>query len=469
MTVALSGDGGDEVFGGYNRYVAGTRLWRRLGRRPAAGPARAGRASEAVPPRIWDGVGTLADRALPEQASSDDQGQPRAQARDGARPGGRRRDVRPSRLHVAATRAAWCWAARSRTCHGWPQATSFGQPADRMMLLDLLGYLPDDILAKVDRASMGTSLEVRAPFLDHRLVEFAWRLPLHQKIRGGEGKWLVRRVLERHVPRSLFERPKHGFGVPIDAWLRGPLRGWAQDLLSQQRLEREGFLDPAPIQAALREHLDGRRNHQYQLWAVLMFQSWLEETTRRQALRESRGRRRACGIAPHLSRRDAPIDGGQRARRACDRTRGRRNASAPRSGAMGVEYATVPLQRTSMNPVRDAGDRRCRSSRTFRRFRADAVLVYAAKPVIYGSIAARLASVPLRAALITGVGSALGGGSGTAAASLVGAHATALRVALASASTSSSSRTRMTKHSSARSASLGRATGWSGSMALAST
>jgi asparagine synthase (glutamine-hydrolysing) len=150
-------------------------------------------------------------------------------------------------------------------------------PAERMMLFDLLGYLPDDILAKVDRASMGTSLEVRAPLLDHRVVEFAWRLPVDQKIRDGVGKWILRRVLERHVPRSLFERPKHGFGIPIDAWLRGPLREWAEDLLSQQRLEREGFLDPTPVRSALREHLQGKKNHQYRLWTVLMFESWLEQ------------------------------------------------------------------------------------------------------------------------------------------------------------------------------------------------
>jgi asparagine synthase (glutamine-hydrolysing) len=146
-----------------------------------------------------------------------------------------------------------------------------------MMLADLLSYLPDDILVKVDRASMSASLEARAPLLDHRVVEFAWRLPLDQKIRGGEGKWLLRRVLERHVPREITDRPKQGFGVPIDEWLRGPLRGWAEDLLSRQKLAREGFLDPTPVQVALRDHLNGRRNLQYQLWTVLMFESWLDQ------------------------------------------------------------------------------------------------------------------------------------------------------------------------------------------------
>jgi asparagine synthase (glutamine-hydrolysing) len=123
---------------------------------------------------------------------------------------------------------------------------------------------------------MAASLEARAPLLDHRVIEFASRLPLGQRIRGAEGKWILRRVLDRYVPGALVERPKRGFGVPIDAWLRGPLRAWATDLLSPARLDREGFLVSAPIAAALREHLAGRRNLQYQLWAVLMFEAWLD-------------------------------------------------------------------------------------------------------------------------------------------------------------------------------------------------
>jgi asparagine synthase (glutamine-hydrolysing) len=157
-------------------------------------------------------------------------------------------------------------------------ADTLADPANQMMALDLLTYLPDDILAKVDHAAMAHGLETRPPILDHRVVELAWRMPLSLKIRAGRGKWILRQVLARRVPPAMVDRPKMGFGIPIGAWLRGPLRPWAEELLDPARLRDEGFLEPGPIRVRWAEHLSGRRNHQYDLWDVLMFQAWLERT-----------------------------------------------------------------------------------------------------------------------------------------------------------------------------------------------
>ena len=147
---------------------------------------------------------------------------------------------------------------------------------ERMMFLDSMTYLPDDILVKVDRASMGVSLETRAPFLDHRVVELAARIPIEQKINNGKGKQILRKILYQYVPRELIERPKQGFGIPLGDWLRGPLKDWAEDMLNQDKLENEGFFSPSIVRKTWREHLKGKRNWEHKIWNLLMFQSWLD-------------------------------------------------------------------------------------------------------------------------------------------------------------------------------------------------
>jgi asparagine synthase (glutamine-hydrolysing) len=275
VTVALSGDAGDELFGGYNRYLWGQRLWRRLGWIPPGLRQGLGTGIQQVPVAAWDAMG----RALPG-------------AHGIARLG--------DKAHKLAQRFKTIQSLddlyRSLVT-GWPRDADLVRGASRlstklddtslvagvseaehrMMLWDTLTYLPDDILTKVDRAAMSVSLETRVPFLDHRVLELAWRLPLHMKIRGGEGKWALRQVLYKYVPRYLIERPKAGFGIPVGQWLRGPLRDWAEALLDEVRLEREGYFYPAPIRRKWAEHLSGQFDHTESLWAVLMFQAWIAE------------------------------------------------------------------------------------------------------------------------------------------------------------------------------------------------
>ena len=277
VTVSLSGDAGDELFGGYNRYFVGKRVWERVAHvpRPLRGVLAA--ALSAPSPVAWDRVYSLVAPMLPASARVRMPGDKLHKlARMLALPSAEAfylglvsQIAAPETVAMQGGEAPSMLGLADR----WPPLDDF---TERMMYLDLVSYLPDDILVKVDRAAMAVSLETRVPLLDHRVVEFAWRLPLSMKTRGGQGKHVLREVLHRHVPRALIDRPKMGFGVPIDAWLRGPLREWAEALLDPLRLTREGYLRPGPVREKWDEHLSGRRNWSYWLWTVLMFQAWLE-------------------------------------------------------------------------------------------------------------------------------------------------------------------------------------------------
>lgn len=298
VTVALSGDGGDELFGGYDRYRWIGELWRRLGAAPRLlrrgfastvswlGPDRISATFAAVAPPSW-----------------------RARMRNPAR--------QLERLASIAASAQLSDAYRSLVAHvanpcevvigcsedsvtmadpwGWVELRDV---ETQSMLADIRGYLPDDILVKVDRASMAVSLEAREPLLDHRLVEFSARLPLRLKMRGHEGKWALRRVLDRYVPRGLVDRPKSGFSTPIGEWLRGPLRGWAEELLSERALRQDGLLDPTVVRGLWQQHLDGR-SFGHVLWNALMFQGWLRHSPLERAGGASRSSSVLAGRSEH--------------------------------------------------------------------------------------------------------------------------------------------------------------------------
>ncbi len=277
VTVSLSGDGGDELFAGYHNYAFGRALWQRAGGLPAWLRSPAMAVTKGIPTGTWD---VLLGLVRPFNS------------------GGREFAVTGDRVHKLADvlgqkdfrsmyRALVSgWKNPTKVVAGGYEPPSLLQgldpdppmsdPVARMMYWDLMTYLPDDILTKVDRSSMAVSLEARVPLLDHRVVEFAWRLPLDYKIRAGQSKWVLRGVLDRHVPRSLIDRPKRGFGVPLASWLRGPLREWAETLLASDRLAAEGFFRPRVIRRTWRDFLAGKRQWQGNLWTILMFQAWLE-------------------------------------------------------------------------------------------------------------------------------------------------------------------------------------------------
>jgi asparagine synthase (glutamine-hydrolysing) len=269
VTVALSGDGGDELFGGYNSYFRALRLWRRLRRVPLVARAVASQLLTIPSPAQWRGllepVGRLAPSRLRRRLDA-----------------GR---IRKFALLLAAPDSDHMYQALLAHPDGLLAAKPADPPrlpvpplpefAHRMMFRDLVDYLPDDILVKLDRASMGVSLESRVPLLDPRVVDLAWRLPLALKMRHGRGKWILRQVLYRYVPAELVARPKTGFGVPVGEWLRGPLRSWAEELLAEGRLRRQGCLDSVAVRRIWQEHLAGA-DCLAPLWNVLMFEAWSE-------------------------------------------------------------------------------------------------------------------------------------------------------------------------------------------------
>jgi asparagine synthase (glutamine-hydrolysing) len=277
VTVALSGDAGDELFGGYNRYLWGPRIWKRLEWMPHSLRYGLGQSIAAVPVATWDRIGTLIGSRV-------------------ARPGDKAHRL-AARLRYVRTEDGLYrslvseWPGESMV-NGLtdPDLTLLDDPlpavlADnavaRMMAQDMRSYLPDDILCKVDRAAMAVSLEIRVPFLDPDVLSASARLPSEMKIRDGKGKWALRQILHRHVPREMFERPKAGFAIPVGDWLRGPLREWAEDLLSENTLRRDGLIDPAPVREAWAEHLSCRRDWTHRLWIVLMLMAWTTHSNRK--------------------------------------------------------------------------------------------------------------------------------------------------------------------------------------------
>ena len=284
VTVSLSGDGGDELFAGYNRHFWARNIWNGMSKIPQ--PLRTGssRAIRAITPETWDRMFFRMGALLPKKFR---EGQPGNKLHKLA---GALDSTSPEDMYL---RLVSNWPDPESLVIGgseprtvvtdsklWPDLSDF---TERMMYLDLVSYLPDDILVKVDRASMGVSLESRVPFLDHRLVEFSWKVPLSMKIKNGKGKWILRQLLYKYVPKKLVEGPKRGFGLPIDDWLRGPLRDWVESLLDETRLRHEGYLNPVLVRHEWHQHLTGKRNLHQKLWGVLMFQAWLNEANKSDA------------------------------------------------------------------------------------------------------------------------------------------------------------------------------------------
>jgi len=273
VTVSLSGDGGDELFCGYNRYQMTNNMWKKLNLLPVPLRAIMAKGITSISPQGWNAI----SKYIPGSNRFNNFGDKlhkganvlTSHSVDELYRGLVSHHQDPSEIVIDGHESPTLLTGST------PELVGLND-VERMMALDLVTYLPDDILVKVDRAAMGVSLETRVPFLDHRIVEFAWTLPLSIKMRNGQSKWPLREVLYKYVPRKIIERPKMGFGVPIDSWLRGPLREWAENLLNESRLRKEGYFQPLVIRKKWDEHLSGKRNWQHFLWNILMFQAWLE-------------------------------------------------------------------------------------------------------------------------------------------------------------------------------------------------
>jgi len=272
VTVALTGDAGDELFAGYNRYLFASNIWSKIDKIPFWLRNIMVGVIQSLPPSKWDTVFFALKFLLPSRYRIKNFGDKLHKASS---------ILLSSDQNKLYNKLISHWSefdnlvinATSSEDYDINQFESLSS-IEGMMALDTLTYLPDDILVKVDRAAMANSLETRVPFLDHRIIDFAWSVPMKYKIRDGKGKWLLRQVLNKYVPKELIERPKMGFGVPIDSWLRGPLKEWAEDLLDDKRIREDGLLNPEVIKVKWNEHISGIRNWQYHLWDVLMFQAW---------------------------------------------------------------------------------------------------------------------------------------------------------------------------------------------------